>query len=279
MKNQPKKQITRRLSAVILSAILVFCMVPMSVSVSAGSLDNGLEYKITDGEVTITGCDESVTEVVIPQEIEGYSVTSIGDEAFAGCEILTSIKIPEGVTSIGYGGFYCCFSLTSITIPDSVTSIGDYAFGECESLTSIIIPTGVTSIGDHTFYHCISLTSITIPESVTSMYDYAFYCCYDLETVYYGGSEEQWEQIEIGLDNECLTNANIIFAKEDEPVYEKGDLDGDGELSASDSLFMRQYLSGRISLDSFFDPSLADLNGDGAVNAKDHLMLRIALAS
>jgi len=175
-------------------------------------------YSIENGEVTITGYIGSATEVVIPEKIEGYPVTSIGDEAFSRWSSSTSITIPDGVTSIGDHAFYNCSSLTSITvsadnhtyssddgvllnkektiliccpggkvgeytIPDSVTSIGDYAFSSCSALTSITIPDSVTSIGDHAFSYCSSLTSITIPDSVTSIGDYAFFCCSSLTSI------------------------------------------------------------------------------------------------
>ena len=99
------------------------------------------------------------------------SVTSIGDDAFSGCESLTSIEIPDSVTSIGEGAFVYCSSLTSIVIPDSVTSIGHYAFQNCRSLTSIEIPNSVTSIGVWAFWDCSSLTIYCEAESEPSDWD------------------------------------------------------------------------------------------------------------
>ena len=56
---------------------------------------NDLTYTTTDGEVTITDCDEAASgELVIPDTIEGNPVTSIGDFAFSNCSSLTSITIP-----------------------------------------------------------------------------------------------------------------------------------------------------------------------------------------
>ena len=61
-----------------------------------------LTWTTTDGEVTITDCDEAATgELVIPGTIGGNPVTSIGLEAFYECILLTSITIPDRVTSIG----------------------------------------------------------------------------------------------------------------------------------------------------------------------------------
>ena len=90
------------------------------------------------------------------------SVTSIGNEALAGCFSLTSVSIPTSVTSIGANAFFRCYSLTSVNIPSSVTKIGYNAFMHCSSLTSVNIPSSVTNIGDGAFSHCSSLSSINV---------------------------------------------------------------------------------------------------------------------
>ena len=97
-------------------------------------------------------------------------------------------------------GFRC---LTSINIPDGVTSIGDRTFFGCSSLSSINIPDGVTSIGRwYTFSGCTSLTSINIPESVTRIGNSAFSGCSGLTRVIYLGTEERWNNLTIGSDND-----------------------------------------------------------------------------
>ena len=155
---------------------------------------------------TFYGCS-GLTSVTIPE-----GVTSINGNAFWGCSGLTTVTIPEGVTSIGGNTFRDCSGLTSVTIPESVTSIGDYAFSSCSGLTGVTIPGGVTSIGSSAFSNCSSLTSVTIPESVTSIGNYAFRSCSKLKHVYYGGSDLQWKEIEIGKYNSELTKATIHYA-------------------------------------------------------------------
>ena len=140
-------------------------------------------YEDVDGTITITKYYGSDTEVVIPETIDGKSVTSIGATAFSMCRSLTSIGIPSSVTSIGEYTFSGCSGLTSIGLPSGVTSIGDGAFSECSGLTSIELPSGVTSIEEQTFKKCSSLTSIEIPSSVTSIGAGAFEECSSLTSI------------------------------------------------------------------------------------------------
>ena len=162
------------------------------------TLPNSVTYI---GDRAFSGCD-SLTNITIPN-----SVTSIGERMFAYCGNLTSITIPNSVTNIGSAAFRECESLASITIGSGVTSIGEEAFYNCGSLTSITIGSGVTSIGDNAFWYCKSLTSITIPSSVTNIGYNAFGECDSLAHVNYKGTEEQWNKIQIGDENSCLTKA------------------------------------------------------------------------
>ena len=99
--------------------------------------ENGFAYTVTGDEATITGYTGSAKSLVIPSELGGKPVTEIGIFAFALCDSLTEVTIPEGVTSIGNAAFSGCSSLTEVTIPKSVTSIGDAAFYNCEALKTV----------------------------------------------------------------------------------------------------------------------------------------------
>ncbi|MBR3570303.1 MAG: leucine-rich repeat domain-containing protein [Oscillibacter sp.] len=150
---------------------------------------------------TITDCEQSVTEAVIPSQIDGAAVAFIGSYAFYGCK-MTGVKIPESVVSIGDSAFSDCKNLTSMEIPDGVTSIGNGAFLWCESLKSVKIPSSVTSIGYNAFSDCISLTSVEIPASVTFIGEEAFYNCARLTN------------INVANDNANYVSANgILFNK------------------------------------------------------------------
>ena len=142
-------------------------------------------------------------DLVIPSEINGHPVTSIGRSAFEGCTGLTSVTIPDSVTSIGDRVFYGCSGMTSVTIPDSVTSISSSAFYGCSGLTSVTIPDSVTSIGSSAFYGCSGLTSVTIPDSVTSIGGGAFSGCSGLTT------------LAVNENNDCYKSVNGLLLTKD----------------------------------------------------------------
>ncbi len=108
---------------------------------------------------------------------------SIGDYAFANCNGLTNISIPNTVLSIGSHAFYDCRGLTSIVLPNAVSSIKDYTFFNCNDLYSISIPNSINSIGEYALSYCTSLNSITLPSSITSIGSYAFSYCSDLSSI------------------------------------------------------------------------------------------------
>ena len=66
-----------------------------------------------------------------------------------------------------------------------------------------------------TFYDCNNLKTIVIPISVTSIDHYAFSGCTSLADVYYKGSENDWNNIDIGNANMELLNANIYYGSSD----------------------------------------------------------------
>ena len=138
------------------------------------------------GEEAFWGCD-NIIEITIP-----YTVENIGKRAFWGCDALTYINTEYGYYTSENGVLfknkdtlvYCAKTQRGMyVIPNTVTNIEEDAFEDCKNLISIIIPNSVKSIGCGAFRGCENLTSIIIPESVTRIEGEAFCGCKSLISI------------------------------------------------------------------------------------------------
>ena len=167
----------------------------------------------TASKTLLQGCQSSV----IPDD---GSVTSIAKCAFYEHTSLNpedGVIIPDSVTEIGDSSFLRCTSLEKVTIPNGVTSIGDCAFYSCRSLKKVVIPNSVTSIKEHAFGYCTSLKEVTIPASVTYFPARLFEDCNSLTKITYGGTLDDWLEIELGTYygkdwNYYVPNYTVSFA-------------------------------------------------------------------
>ena len=153
-------------------------------------------------------CD--IESIAIPE-----GITEIKENTFYACSYLKNVTLPQSLTAIGKGAFHQT-GITQITLPESLTSIGDGAFMSSQ-LTSIDIPAGVTYIGQgafavtpmksvtipqgitviesNTFSGMTNLESVTLPQSITEIKYAAFQNCLSLKTIYFEGTEQQFEAI------------------------------------------------------------------------------------
>lgn len=256
--------------------------------------------------IEITGFNNSVSDVVIPSEIEGLPVTAISVGAFY-LSAITSIEVPDTVTSIGEMAFLGCTSLKSVKLSTGVAKIDKNAFGSCSALREVqvakdnpnfssldgvlyskaqdtlviypaaktdaayTIPGGVTSVAMYAFSENPYLETIAIPNSLIKVGDSAFFNCKNLRSVSYNGTEEEWNQITIGLLNEKLTGANIQYQ---ERII--GDVNADGALTISDVVLLQKWLLA-VPDTQLADWKAADFNEDQSLNGFDLCQMRYAL--
>lgn len=269
--------------------------------------DNSAFTYVNHGDsIEITGFNNSVSDVVIPSEIEGLPVTAISVGAFY-LSAITSIEVPDSVTSIGEMAFLGCTSLKSVKLSTGVAKIDKNAFGSCSALQEIqvakdnpnfsslngvlyskkqdtliiypaaktdaayIIPSCVTAVAMYAFSENPYLETLTIPNSLIKVGDSAFYNCKNLRAVSYNGTEEEWNQITIGLLNEKLTGATIQYQ---ERII--GDVNADGAFTVSDVVLLQKWLLS-VPDTQLADWKAADFNGDQTLNVFDLCQMRYNL--
>lgn len=186
----------------------------------------------------------------------GENLERIGWNAFSACESLTSVYIPAKVSNIS-DSFLNCTSIENFTvdaenqyysndergallnkdqtylyyyplgnadafyqIPQTVESIGYSCFAESK-LKQINCSKSLAEISSGIFADCTELNSIFIYDDVTTIGDYAFKGCISLGDVYYSGTEDDWNLIEIFSENDCLLNATIHFEQVEYNIIDK----------------------------------------------------------
>ena len=107
---------------------------------------NEFDYEIENSSVKITKYLNNDLNVIIPEQISGKPVKTIGKEAFYQNNDTVSITLPQSLTTIENASFYRCYSLTEIVIPKNVNQIGSNPFFRCSSLTKISVES------DNAFY-------------------------------------------------------------------------------------------------------------------------------
>lgn len=97
------------------------------------------------------------------------SLTTIGDNAFEGCQLFYSVRLPETITKLGRGCFKDCQNITELKLNENLKTIGAECFSGCSSLKSITIPASVERLDECAFRGCDALVKVVIEDSETPM--------------------------------------------------------------------------------------------------------------
>lgn len=170
--------------------MLLAAVMLVNAGVSAQDTENltidGIKYTgdRTTMTATVAGTegDFGKIDVEIPENVNGYTVTGVGEYAFMFCSI-KSIQLPNTITSIGNCSFWFCGKLENVVFPNHLEYIGEQAFNYCEKLKNVIIPGSVKEISRMAFNRCKSIESFVVPEGITVIRDGTFTECTSLESV------------------------------------------------------------------------------------------------
>ncbi len=173
--------------SVIFSLLMIFsCFTLGTTSVSAETItENGVtySYNVSTNTAVVTAYAEQSTadEVLIPETIQGCTVTKIAASAFMNKKI-KSITLPGSVLYIDNFAFDGCVNLEEVITDAEFEKIGTAAFRRCGKLTSFNFGNSLKSIADVAFKES-GLTSAEIPDTCETIGEVAFYGCAALESI------------------------------------------------------------------------------------------------
>ena len=161
---------------------------------------------------------ENLVEVVLPE-----GVTEIGFAAFRSCRNLSSVTIPSTLKVIEDHAFEACQALQVVSLPDSVTTLESSVFENCTNLEVVYLPLNLTTIRFALFRDCYSLQAVVLPAKLTTIEANAFSDCDSLVELYFPGTEEQLDRLEVASGNEALAYVDVylvtLITKEPEDAY------------------------------------------------------------
>ena len=206
------QELDPKLQAKVENADKLFtCMESLEVE-EAYEMQQNLQFTEANGGYAVSVKSDRASNlsgnVEIPATYRGQPVTTIPENAFAGCSRITSITVPDSVTNIGYAAFSGCSSIQKITLPfvggnatdtnktgrfGYIFGTGQYAggtavnFGKYDgwstdpyyipSQLKTVIITNATQLAPNAFYNCTQLTEIELNEDIMTVGSYAFYGC------------------------------------------------------------------------------------------------------
>lgn len=160
---------------------------------------------INTNEVEIALYSGTDTEVIIPSEINGMPVTSIGEYSFSGGEIYTKTSWIEHPNAINNK------NIQKLVIPSSVKTIGAEAFSFIDSLSEVVLNEGLESIGEFAFADCPLLTEITLPESFSD-FDFTSFENTGIEELTFGSNLTHLELLDFerSVLKKIICNAECV---------------------------------------------------------------------
>ncbi len=129
------------------------------------------EYILKDDDtIELTKYTQSSVEFIIPTEIDGKTVTSIGNNCFANSNV-HRIFIPDTITEIKEYAFHNCELLEELSLSNNIEVLQSNAFGKCTGLKSIKIPKTLKDAhskysGVSAFSGCVNITEMTFEDGI-----------------------------------------------------------------------------------------------------------------
>ena len=195
---------------------------------------------INIGQYTFQHCN-NLENVVIPNSVE-----KIHPNAFENCDNLSQVVFSKNLIKIGCKAFYDCNCLVTVTLNDNIEEIDSMAFARCRQLDRVNISnlsswcnidfadefSNPLYFSGNLYLNDVLLEEVYIPDDISTIKSYcfsnsnvkkvyfhaglkkieedAFYLCGNIEEVYFEGSLDEWNGVDIRPGNDSLSNAELF---------------------------------------------------------------------
>lgn len=136
-------------------------------------------------QITITRyLTHNTQSVSLPDSIEGFPVTAIGEGCFFSHSEIKEIILPKSLTRIGDQAFALCKGISELELPDQIEELGCYAFRDCTGLNRVKLPAKLKRLrrGVFSFCYLSEQAEILLPEGLETIEGGAFWSggCFEL---------------------------------------------------------------------------------------------------
>lgn len=191
-------------------------------------------YYTVKGNVDSINKDK-VEKLIIPNKYSNLPVLGIEEYAFEGVNCVKEVEISNGITSIEKHAFRNV-PIEKLTLPNTVKVIGERAF-ENTLITKLEIPASTEILGEYCFANnamlydivigdmhgeikegafadCVYVHTLKLHKNIKEIFRCAFKGMYNLLDVYFVGTQADFDNITIDIDdNNYLIENNKIFVK------------------------------------------------------------------
>lgn len=173
----------------------------------SSELEPVITLEVTNGTAVIGGTAVGGKTVLLKKLEVGDNITSIASSAFAGCNglkyvslpntlatmewacfdqnsSLQHINIPNSIQRIERFSFRYCYNMRTFSLPKGIESVGESAFSNIYPLYKITLPDGIQRIDTSCFTNSYNISRINIPDTITLIGTQAFTSCYSLTDIY-----------------------------------------------------------------------------------------------
>ena len=181
------------------------CVLLASVTIPDGVTSIG-DHAFDNCQIRSVVAPASVLSFFKKTTLESLTVTSgttISENAFAGCGVLSTLILSSSITSIGTDAFFGC-PIAVATVPAVACEYVKNSY-----LQEINIISG-ESIASRAFINCDHLSTVRIAGTVTEIGSEAFSGCSLLTSVYFDGEIAQWLAVVKGADWDSATGSYTV---------------------------------------------------------------------